>query len=390
MTDFLPWIVGLFFFALVVYYVWNSLRETQTTTSPEDRYHHALEMWLDGDLAVATEILHDLVHDHPQSIDPYLQLGTLLRLQGDPGRAVVLHRGLTVRTDLSRPKKVIVGLALAEDLLDLQQWNDAKEVLDTLVRDASAKTRYWKARFVHWHEMGNLPEAGRALQQGMKSAPEADRSWFSSAYVSYQLDRALQHVRAGEFKAAGPCLKDVKNIPEAHSRLILVRAILAASDNNPAEALTLASKELLDSPHELSLFLPMLQHVLLQSGQYSRTVPILERACQSEHAPPSLWINLALLYEKLGQRDKALRLLESKSCRAGFTPDKAAPFLKLLVKDNPGTDFSRVWNVLEIPAESHDCKCSHCGHHETVIRWFCPQCHEFETFQAEPRITEAI
>jgi len=331
----------------------------------------------------------DLVHDHPQSIDPYLQLGTLLRLQGDPGRAVVLHRGLTVRTDLSRGKKVIVGLALAEDLLDLKQWENAKEVLDTLVRDASRKTRYWKARFVHWHGMDNLPEAARALKEGIKLVPEADRAWFTTAYASYQLDRALQHVRAGEFKAAAPRLKDVKKIPEAHSRFILVQAMLAASDNNPADALTLASEELLESPDELAIFLPMLQHVLLESGQYSRTVPILERACQAEHAPPSLWIDLALLYEKLGHRDKALRLLDSKSGSPGFNPDTAAPYLKLLAGEAAGTDLAKVWNTLEMPSEIHDWKCSNCGNHDHGIRWFCPQCHKFETYQAQPRNSEA-
>lgn len=389
MTEFLPWIVGVFTLGLVAFYIWNSLAEAKPSTPPEDRYHHALEMWLDGDLLGATEILHELVHDHPQSIDPYLQLGILLRLQGDPGRAVVLHRGLTVRTDLTRGKKVIVGLALAEDLLDLHQWENAKEVLDTLVRDASGKSRYWKSRFIHWHGMDNQPEAARALQQGMKLVPEIDRPWFSQAYASYQLDRALQHVRTGEFKAAGPRLKDVKKIPEAHSRLILVRAMLAASDNNPADALTLASEELLDSPDELAVFLPMLQHVLLESGQYSRTVPILERACQAEHAPPSLWIDLALLYEKLGHRDKALHLLESKKGSKGLTPDKAAPYLRLLAGEASNTDLAQAWNTLEMPAEIHDWKCTSCGRHDQGIRWFCPKCHQFETYLAQPRNTEA-
>ncbi len=388
MIEFLPWIVGVFTLSLVAFYVWNSLNESKPTTAPEDRYHQALELWLDGDLAGATKMLHDLVHDHPQSIDPYLQLGILLRLQGDPGRAVVLHRGLTVRTDLSRGKKVIVGLALAEDLLDLKQWENAKDVLDSLVRDASNKTRYWKARFGHWHGMGNLPEAARALKQGRKLVPEIDGPWFTKAYAAYQLDRALELVRAGDFKAASARLKDLSKIPEAHSRLVLVKAMLAASDHNPADALTLASEELLDSPDELAIFLPMLQHVLLESGQYSRTVPILERACQSQHAPPSLWIDLALLYEKLGHRDKALRLLESKKGSIGFSPNAAAPYLRLLVKTDPATDFAQIWQTLEMPVENHDWKCTQCDHHELGVRWFCPQCHQFDTYRAQPRRTE--
>ena len=66
----------------------------------------------------------------------------------------------------------------------------------------------------------------------------------------------------------------------------------------------MATEELLDNPEELAIFLPVLQEVLLPTGQYARTIPILERACQAENAPPSLWIDLAMLYEKLEQRDE--------------------------------------------------------------------------------------
>ena len=176
MIEFLPWIVGVIVLAMVAFYVWNFQHETKPSTSAKDRYHDALELWLDGDLVGATETLHDLVHDYPQSVDPFLHLGNLLRLQGDPARAVVLHRGLTVRTGLSRPKKVIIGLALVQDFLALKQWNEAKEVLDTLVRDATGKTCYWKARFEHWHGMGDFHEAARALQQGSKPTPRSSAS----------------------------------------------------------------------------------------------------------------------------------------------------------------------------------------------------------------------
>ncbi len=383
MTEILPWIVGVFVLAVLVYYLWQSMNHPEPETHPEDRYHHALEAWLEGDLEKSSQMLRDLVHEHPSSIDPYLQLGNLLRLQGDFEKAAVLHRGLTVRSDLSRAKKVTVGLALAEDLLELEQFDAAREILDTLIRDASGKTRYWKSRFRHWHGSGQFADAARALKQGQKSVAKNERPYFSAAYTNYQLDRALQHVRRGENSDARARLKDVKGIPEGHSRSVLVQAMLAAADADPAKALTLAAEDLFDHPEELSLFLPMLQQVLLESGQYSRTLPILERACQSEHAPPSLWIDLALLYEKLGNRDKTLRLLETKTGRSGFTPDVAAPLLKLLVNDASDTDFARVWKVLDKPAEIHDWKCHQCGHIESEIRWFCDQCHSFDSFVAQ-------
>ncbi len=379
--EYLPWFLGVLLLAGIVAYVWHELKDKKVAHSPEDRYHHALEAWLAGDLQGATQMLQDLIQDHPGSIDPYLQLGILLRLQGDSERAAVLHRSLTVRQDLSRARKVTAGLALTEDLLELERWDEARSVLDDLIRDASGQSRYWRARFRHWHGSGNMPEAARALRQGARSVPKADRETFESQYAAYHLDRALQAVRAGDTSEARHRLKDVKNLPVAHTRERLVHAMVAAAENDPTKALTVAAEDLLDNPAELAILLPVLQHVLLESGQFTRTLPMLERACQSEHAPPRMWVDLAMLYEKLGEREKALRLLEAKAGRGDLTPDKAAPFLRLLAREVRSTDFGRVWSVLDMPREERHWVCSRCGRKEDHVRWFCPACHAFDSYQ---------
>lgn len=388
--EFLPWVIGLLVLLGLVAYVWNELKEKRAPQNPEDRYHNALELWLDGDLDGATDLLENLVRDHPESIDPYLQLGVLLRLQGQPERAAALHRSLTVRRDLSRPRKVNAGLALAEDLLELEHWDATREVLDDLIRDASGTSRYWTARFRHWHGSGNRPEAARALKQGARSVPGAERATFQRRYAAYQLDRALEAVRAGDGSEARARLKDVKKIDLAHTRERLVRAMLAAAENDPTKALTVAAEDLLDNPTELAILLPILQHVLLESGQYTRTLPILERACQSEHAPPSMWVDLALLYEKLGEREKAIRLLQAKSGSGELTPDKAAPFLRLLAREAATSDFGKVWNLLDMPRDVHRWVCRECDQLQPHVRWFCPTCHAFDSYEAQVAEKEVV
>ena len=381
MTEYLPW-----FFACVVVLaatvgVWWSLRRPQPAVGGDEAYQQALEAWVQGEADEAIRLLRMVVQDNPEHIEPFLHLGTLMREQGDASRAAVLHRSLTVRPGLNQARKIAIGLALAEDLLALEKWADAGAVLDTIMRPAQNRARYWRARFRQFHGAGNLPDAARALKKAPRFVAEKDKGWFQNAYVSYQLDRALEHVRLGELSAARPRLRDVERMPQAHPRATLVRAMLAARDEDPTEALTLTAEGLLDSPEELAVFLPTLQEVLLHSGQYARTVPILERACQAENAPPSLWVNLALLYEKLGQRDKALRFLESKTGRGNFTPNQAAPFLRLLAQDAPPGDFLDVWHLLDMPAPARGWTCRRCGRLENGIRWFCPACGAFDSFQ---------
>ena len=388
MTDFIPWLIGIFAVAVAAGTIWLTFRRQTETGATEDLYQQALELWVEGELEEATAQLTRVVKGNPSTIAPFLQLGILLRIQGDPARAAVLHRGLTVRPGLTQSQKVTIGMALSEDLLALEDWAGAGAVLDTLVRYANTRTRYWKARFQQFHGQGNFPDAARSLKAARKQVRDNHVAWFDQAYASYQLDRALQHVRLGELAEARPRLRDVEKLDIAQTRATLVRAMLAAADHNPTEALTLTAEGLLDSPEELAIFLPVLQEVLLRSGQCSRTIPILERACQSESAPPSLWINLALLYEKLGDREKALNFLESKAGRGNFTPNAAAPLLRLLSRDAPPSDFRDVWNMLNMPAPARGWACAHCGRLENGIRWFCPSCRSFNSFNPSQAVPE--
>jgi lipopolysaccharide biosynthesis regulator YciM len=375
----LPIAVGGLVLAAAGTAVYLTFREPKQAAGGDD-YLHALEQWIEGNLDEAAALLYRVVHDDPDSVEPFLQLGNLLRLQGDAERAAVLHRGLTVRSNLTLPQQLSIGLSLADDLNALGHWEGSRDILDTLPRVAMSRTRYWKTRFTQWHGLGDHTEAARTLKTAPRQCPEEDRPWFLSAFASYQLDRALTHALAGEAGEAKSRLKEVKNIAGTQSRIALVRAIMAAVENDAAGAVSIASDSLLDSPEELDVFLPLLQEVLLQSGQFERSLPILERACQTENAPPSLWIDLAMLYEKLGHRDKAIRLLEGKSGRGPFTPDAAAPYLKMLVEDAPASDFGKVWGMLSMPVSAEGWSCRECSRRDERIRWFCPSCHGFHTY----------
>ena len=381
MTSVLPILVGVVVLVAagaVVMYTFRGSRKT----SPRNDYLHALEHWIEGDLDEAARLLHRVVHQEPESFEPFLHLGNLLRLQGDAGKAAVLHRGLTVRPDLTRAQKIVVGESLASDLNALGRFGQAREVLDQLGKEAFGRSGYWRARFASWNGLGKLPEAARTLRDAPRHVREKDREWFRQAYAGFQLDRALAHALAGEGGAANARLKDVKNIEGTEPRVALVKAVSAVIQDDAPRAVELASDGLLNHPEELGIFLPLLQEILLGTGQFSRTVPILERSCQAENAPPSLWVDLALLYEKVGDRDKALRFLETKAGRPSFTPDAAAPYLRQLVADAPDTDFARLWRMLAMPVPPKGWTCTKCGRADERVRWFCPACLGFNTYRA--------
>ncbi len=380
MSDPILIVLGLVAAAAAAVVVWRAFGGSQDVDTQAD-YRHALELWIEGDLESAAALLKRVVQAAPDTVEPFLYLGVLLRLRGDAAKAAVLHRGLTVRSTLTQEQKIAVGLALADDLLELKRWPDAAQVLESLQNVARGRKRYWLARFRLKVGQQDLPNAARALKHAPRHCPEKDSDELRASYAAFQLDRALLHALAGETGEARARLRDVEKIPDAAARAALVRAILAAHEDDPAAAVTEAAENLLDQPHELGIVLPLLQEALLRGGQFARTIPILERACQAENAPPSLWIQLALLYEKLDQRDRALQLLEAKADQGVLTPDVAAPFLRRLVRQAGKTDFARAWATLSPPKAPTTWACCDCGRGDKHIRWYCPGCGGFDTYR---------
>lgn len=368
---------------LVAYLVWRTF-ERKPRKQVRDLHLLALQKWLGGDLDGAAVLLESVIRQQPDAVDPYLQLGDLLRMKGDPRRASALHRGLTVRPDLPLGTRIQVGLSLAEDLIDLKQFAEAGKVLDTLARHATGESRYWKSRFQQWYGLGELPDAARALKYARTKVPPADVAWFDRAYVAFQLDRALMHAIEGETGDAQARLKDVAKLPGAAERASLVHAILAARGGDVRAALDAASSDLLDHPRELDLFLPFLQEILYSQGQYEKTIPLLERACQGEGAPIRMVVDLAVLYDKLGQRDKAVQLITGKAGNPDLTPAAAVPVLRLLARNTRDEDFRQVWKALSLPAPHQHWACGTCGMTSPRIRWFCPRCRSFQSYAPVP------
>ena len=70
-------------------------------------------------------------------------------------------------------------------------------------------------------------------------------------------------------------------------------------------------------PEQMAPAMKLLKGALLDTGRFARLVPILETACRDENAPAALWAALARIYEKLGRRDDALRLIGGILGQAG-------------------------------------------------------------------------
>lgn len=382
--DLWPWLLGIAVLLLAGAAAWLALRRPRPV-APDDLYGRALEHWLAGDLEAARDLMREVVASEPERIEPYLQLGTLLRRTGDPGRAAALHRSLTVRADLPASRRVTVGLELADDLVALARLEEADAVLDQLAGQAAGHARWHRLRFAAAARRGDVAAAASALQRGEKACGGEAAAELAALRAAWLVDAALMAARAGEDDRARQLLGRARKLPAAAGRAHLVAALLAAHDQDPDAAVKAVAAGLSEHPAEMAPALPQLEGVLLQTGRFTRVVPILETACADPEAPPTLWMALARLYEKLDRREDAIRLLATKRGDPRLTPDAAAPYLRLLTAEEPTAAFSRVWNLLGDPDAHHGHRCRQCGHREPELRWFCPECLAPDSFGPDRR-----
>ena len=357
--------------AVVGIVLWRRRRAAADT---EDTYARALEAWLGGDTATARRLLQELVRRRPDTFAPYLQLGVLLREAGDPGRAAALHRGLILRRDLDPSRKHTARLALVEDLLAGERWDEAAAVLDELGPVAGQSERYWRLLFRQRLGAGDAAAAAEALKQAARRGPREVRDRFRREYALFQLDRALAALRDGDPRAARRLAHPWRKDPDLAPWPAYVEATADEATGDHAKAVEAATRGMHDAPAWAALFLPVLQSSLLATGRYERVVPILESASRDPAAPPSLWIAQAMLHEKVGQREQAVRLLVEKAGDPRLTPALAAPLLRILVRDLPDCDFTRVWSALHLPRELLRWQCEACGHVLEEIHLCCPHC----------------
>ncbi len=127
----------LIFIGLGIIVAFLVLRERWTgrgQRSNESPYLRGLAALIDGDDRGALDLLKDAVRDDSNNIDAYVRLGDIYRRNRKPQHAYQIHRGLLVRTGLPPAMHARVLESLAEDLLELDLRDRAREVLGDLTK----------------------------------------------------------------------------------------------------------------------------------------------------------------------------------------------------------------------------------------------------------------
>jgi lipopolysaccharide biosynthesis regulator YciM len=346
-----------------------------------DPYVWGLEALVDGQRADAFKYLQQSIKTGRAPTDAYIRLGRLLREDGDPAKALQIHRNLTVKTDLTRSEKVELFINISQDYSKLGNPGQAVEVLETAVKRMGLKeTEVFKMLAKEYHILGKPEEAYRYLKEVRRLGAISDR------------ELALYLCTAGEQKAEGGDLKEARKLLQralkhdensASTRLAIGN--LEENTENENEALEHWKKAALLSPELSDVALRSIERVMFHRGTFGDIESVYRAVLETRPWDEYATLALASFYKKQGRGEEAIEFLEEFR---GMHPESIGSTLLLTALYASHRDREELEKFLEddeavAAARSTHFVCSECGVQITGMRWHCFRCNAFDSFSQE-------
>ena len=267
-------------------------------------YTEALNMLVRGDSQNAIRLLRDVVKQDTNHLDAYLQLGDILRDEGNSQNAIKIHQSLTVRPGLDDKLQIQIHQSLAKDYLSLNEISLAKKEAEMILN--IDKKEFWATEF-------------------LLDLAEKSHDWAQAAHLIKTLDsnnsditrlaRFKVYEGMGKFenddrKGAEQCFNKAIEIAPNFGLPHLYLGNLFSENRNLVKALEHWEQyALLDLKNGSSIY-SKIESALFDLGRFSEVEKFYQRALKNNPRNQDALAKIANVLEEKGERQKALDLVE--------------------------------------------------------------------------------
>ena len=267
-------------------------------------YTEALNMLVRGDSQNAIRLLRDVVKQDTNHLDAYLQLGDILREEGNSQNAIKIHQSLTVRPGLDDKLQIQIHQSLAKDYLSLNEISLAKKEAEMILN--IDKKEFWATEF-------------------LLDLAEKSHDWVQAAHLIKTLDsnnsditrlaRFKVYEGMGKFenddrKGAEQCFNKAIEIAPNFGLPHLYLGNLFSENRNLVKALEHWEQyALLDLKNGSSIY-SKIESALFDLGRFSEVEKFYQRALKNNPRNLDALAKIANVLEEKGERQKALDLVE--------------------------------------------------------------------------------
>ena len=273
-------------------------------TNSNKLYTEALNMLVRGDSQNAIRLLRDVVKQDTNHLDAYLQLGDILREEGNSQNAIKIHQSLTVRPGLDDKLQIQIHQSLAKDYLSLNEISLAKKEAEMILN--IDKKEFWATEF-------------------LLDLAEKSHDWAQAAYLIKTLDsnnsditrlaRFKVYEGMGKFenddrKGAEQCFNKAIEIAPNFGLPHLYLGNLFSENRNLVKALEHWEQyALLDLKNGSSVY-SKIESALFDLGRFSEVEKFYQMALKNNPRNLDALAKIANVLEEKGERQKALDLVE--------------------------------------------------------------------------------
>ena len=267
-------------------------------------YTEALNMLVRGDSQNAIRLLRDVVKQDTNHLDAYLQLGDILRDEGNSQNAIKIHQSLTVRPGLDDKLQIQIHQSLAKDYLSLNEISLAKKEAEMILN--IDKKEFWATEF-------------------LLDLAEKSHDWAQAAHLIKTLDsnnsditrlaRFKVYEGMGKFenddrKGAEQCFNKAIEIAPNFGLPHLYLGNLFSENRNLVKALEHWEQyALLDLKNGSSIY-SKIESALFDLRRFSEVEKFYQRALKNNPRNLDALAKIANVLEEKGERQKALDLVE--------------------------------------------------------------------------------
>ncbi|HMI31987.1 MAG TPA: tetratricopeptide repeat protein [Candidatus Limnocylindrales bacterium] len=358
--------------ALVGWAAWTlSGGFTTVRPGPDTPYQHGLDALLRGDREEALLAFTETVQIDTDNVDAYIHLGNLLREMGEPGRALYIHRELTVRAGQTPSQTRATREALVLDLIALDRPTEAVEEAEELL-ELDRKS----GRFLHLLLLAH--EAAADWERAVEVRSELARANGERAngnLARYRSAVGESYLRAGKPREAERQFKSALRLEKDHPAALLRLGDICYDRDRPDRAVVLWKGLALKHPEKAHLVLDRLETAYFERGRFSEMSEAYEELLSRNPRDARILFALARMHAKKGDLAEAGRVLGE----ALELEPKSLSARALLIDvhrrlGDTGRALDEVETILQCVAPEQRFVCAGCGAASDEYWTRCPAC----------------
>ena len=267
-------------------------------------YTEALNMLVRGDSQNAIRLLRDVVKQDTNHLDAYLQLGDILREEGNSQNAIKIHQSLTVRPGLDDKLQIQIHQSLAKDYLSLNEISLAKKEAEMILN--IDKKEFWAIEFLL-----DLAEKSHDWAQAAHLIKTLDSNNSDITRLArFKVYEGMGKFENNDRKGAEQCFNKAIEIAPNFGLPHLYLGNLFSENRNLVKALEHWEQyALLDLKNGSSIY-SKIESALFDLGRFSEVEKFYQRALKNNPRNQDALAKIANVLEEKGERQKALDLVE--------------------------------------------------------------------------------